>query len=147
MKKSLSLIAALALFSVATPIMAAADSTTSTATISFYNSDPASKQTSTGKSIPTVENIKYTDTTITHYKVDTWRDMPIINLFTNHKTSNDFYGVSFKTMNHKKHEVKLSNKQAKTYLNNHNDPIKLTSKNGNLLINNESTQPMPKLDK
>lgn len=147
MKKLLSSLLTLTLVSTATPILVDASSTTTTASISFYDSKTTGKLTTSGQPVPAVERINYDQTTITHYKVNTWRDMPIINFFASHKKVNDFHSVTFKTINQKKHEVKLSKQQAKTYLNHPNKPVTLTWQNNTLLLNNQQTKSMPVFDK
>lgn len=110
-------------------IHATSNNLTTTATVSFYGSQPITQIISPAK------------TTLIHYTVDTWRDLPIINLFTKHDYHNDFYGLKFTTANDHQHQVKLTTDEVKLF---HAMPydLTLTWQNHQLLINNQPTKPI-----
>lgn len=139
MKKLLLTLIAPALLLANTPVHATT-SVTTTASISFYDSHPTGQFTKSGQPIPSVQYINYKITSLTFYTVKTWRDMPLINLFTKHDYKLDFYGLKFQTMDGKTHQVKLNSKEAALYINNSNNPVTLTWHDNTLYVNNQKTK-------
>lgn len=121
----------------------AATSLTSTASVSFYDSHPTGKFTATGAPIPSVQFINYQATSITKYKVLTWHDWPIINLFMSHDCHRDFYGMKFKTLDGCMHQVKLAPSEANQYLHVNNYPVNLVWRKHTLFFNNYKTTALP----